>query len=868
MGQDWVMDWQFEVSAILRETPELEFSLRRDLLFARHGFAMPFPLREDFLDHLEESRHLPIWVHWDSWQKLLSGPSDNLEGFWERENELICVRGDLVHWLTIEGQPRAVQQTGNGRYSIGLGDGTSCAAWLEDGLLRWDDGDVWHRPAASRLAAVTRSLEPWPLCVLLRSLADSRDFSASVLENRYVQLRRHPTSESGRLAESYALLLKLVPVDVGLRERFLTAVAQLPRLVEQRRRRYTPELIRQSFHVLHVGHSFLHLHSAVLPDGEQAIMGFLQRCTSMDLFRRVLCNDIAQLHPEDLLEDLFTMPPSSLAQLLPLAHFDAVVIRNCPVQLSTLALQNFASMLRDGGVLIAFPAYLDVHAEVPQSLNSCWLEPSASEEGALLFGDLNGAVWKIGLLQHACPLDCRFFKCLLESETCSVNLRKRQKEREHDSDLQALLRVAGRSGFSEALRDSDLGRQTRAGQRCGELETEDGGDRELDGRGDLLLGGSRELHVLKYAFASQCRDVGPAVPEIETPPIAETSLDVTAPATLSLGLTIDVAELLVMVIVTGVFATLPCLVLARSRGSVKLWTWRSGPEQLGGGSLPPALAVLMACGEQSAKELGRRITLSWSAEGLKGAVCLTHAQGWVHQFVITHELPTGGEPREQLRMLSAECKEASPLAAAQLAESALPGERGSPEPPESWILSLEGVLSSLHRQQLLVVFQLRTGTEEPVLGLASEASDELKRPGPLKALHKVAALAWRSTQLSVKGPDGSRVLGITAVAQPSPETRDFQRGRTRGKMLMFEATRNLCTEFIKVEGYLGKIVVELQSEGFPVAFGGVVPDDPIAPEWMVKARATASVVGVRLGLWWHASGAVLTRLVKPVEVRQ
>ena len=25
------------------------------------------------------------------------------EGFWERENELICVRGDLVHWLTIEG---------------------------------------------------------------------------------------------------------------------------------------------------------------------------------------------------------------------------------------------------------------------------------------------------------------------------------------------------------------------------------------------------------------------------------------------------------------------------------------------------------------------------------------------------------------------------------------------------------------------------------------------------------------------------------------------------------------------------------------------------------------------------------------------
>ena len=110
-------------------------------------------------------------------------------------------------------------------------------------------------------------------------------------------------------------------------------------------------------------------------------MGFLQRCTSMDLFRRVLCNDIAQLHPEDLLEDLFTMPPSSLAQLLPLAHFDAVVIRNCPAKLSTLAFQNFASMLRDGGVLIAFPAYLDEHAEVPQSLNSCWVEPPASEDG-------------------------------------------------------------------------------------------------------------------------------------------------------------------------------------------------------------------------------------------------------------------------------------------------------------------------------------------------------------------------------------------------------------------------------------------------------------------------------------------------------
>ena len=108
-------------------------------------------------------------------------------------------------------------------------------------------------------------------------------------------------------------------------------------------------------------------------------MAFLQRSTSMDLFRQVLCNDIAQLHPEDLLEDLFAMPPSSLAQLLPLAHFDAVVIRNCPAKLSTLALQNFASMLRDGGVLIAFPAYLDENAEVPQSLNSCWVERSASE---------------------------------------------------------------------------------------------------------------------------------------------------------------------------------------------------------------------------------------------------------------------------------------------------------------------------------------------------------------------------------------------------------------------------------------------------------------------------------------------------------
>ncbi|CAE7689815.1 CHLP [Symbiodinium microadriaticum] len=406
------MDWQLEVSAIFRRTPELEFSLRRDLLFARNGFAMPFPLREDFLGQPEESLHLPIWVQWDSWQKLLSGPSENLEGFWEREKELICVRGDLVHWVTIEGQPRLVQQTGNGRYSIGLSDGTWCAAWLEDGLLRWDDGDVWTRPAAERLVAVTRSLEPWPLCVLLRSLADSRDFSASVLENRYEHLKRHPTLESGRLAESYALLLKLVPVDVGLRERFKTAVAQLPRLVEQRRRRYTPDFIRQNFHVLHVGHSFLHLHSAVLPDGEQSIMAFLQRSTSMDLFRQVLCNDIAQLHPEDLLEDLFAMPPSSLAQLLPLAHFDAVVIRNCPAKLSTLALQNFASMLRDGGVLIAFPAYLDENAEVPQSLNSCWVEPSASEEGALLFGDLNGAVWKMRLLLRACPQGFRLVQLL------------------------------------------------------------------------------------------------------------------------------------------------------------------------------------------------------------------------------------------------------------------------------------------------------------------------------------------------------------------------------------------------------------------------------------------------------------------------
>eukprot|EP00439_Symbiodinium_sp_Y106_P025234 s5740_g3.t1 len=730
MGADGVMDWQVEVSAILRGTPELEFSLRRDLLFARHGFAMPFPLREDFLDHLEESLHLPIWVQWDSWQKLLSGPSELLEGFWERENELICVRGDLVHWLTIEGQPRAVQQMGNGRYSIGLGDGTSCAAWLEDGLLRWDDGDVWHRPAASRLAAVTRSLEPWPLCVLLRSLADSRDFSASVLENRYVHLRRHPMSEFGQLAESYAHLLKLVPVDVGLRERFLTAVAQLPRLVEQRRRRYTPELIRQNFHVLHVGHSYLHLHSAVLPDGEQAIMGFLQRCTSMDLFRRVLCNDIAQLHPEDLLEDLFTMPPSSLAQLLPLAHFDAVVIRNCPAKLSTLAFQNFASMLRDGGVLIAFPAYLDEHAEVPQSLNSCWVEPPASEEGALLFGDLNGAVWKIGLLLPARPLDSNFFKCLLESETKnflntreaqSVTLQSpsqpsskqsKQKEREHGSNWQAtsnplkevnsmisddwllknllrditwkiasvfmsplsvlweaLLRVAGGSDFSEVVE------QFRAFVRSLEV---------------LKSGRRRSLYQLAAVAASH-------------------------------GLRNDCYHLLVhglgryrtshsqqsvLDILTQLDSSLLC------RVSSSLQRLRQAVDSADGGA---ALS-------NSAEELGRLACNPLLSEESRSAL-RSHS-------LFASLMRKGGEPQEQLRMLSAGCKEASPLAAAQLAEQSGPLSAALlhmlPLPRAVFgvfrdLQALCTLLSGVARSEA-ISFEISFALLAP----ASEASDELR----------------------------------------------------------------------------------------------------------------------------------------------
>ena len=65
-------------------------------------------------------------VHWEDWQKLRCGPSVGIdasqkrcesgkppsvlgsllitkEGFWEREKELICVRGALVHWLAVEG---------------------------------------------------------------------------------------------------------------------------------------------------------------------------------------------------------------------------------------------------------------------------------------------------------------------------------------------------------------------------------------------------------------------------------------------------------------------------------------------------------------------------------------------------------------------------------------------------------------------------------------------------------------------------------------------------------------------------------------------------------------------------------------------
>ena len=68
--------------------------------------------------------------------------------------------------------------------------GTFCLAWLDSGSLCWADGDVWQRPEGSMLESVTRSLEPFALCLLLRSLADARDFSASILENRRRELER------------------------------------------------------------------------------------------------------------------------------------------------------------------------------------------------------------------------------------------------------------------------------------------------------------------------------------------------------------------------------------------------------------------------------------------------------------------------------------------------------------------------------------------------------------------------------------------------------------------------------------------------------------------------------------------------------
>ena len=148
----------------------------------------------------------------------------------------------------------------------------------------------------------------------------------------------------------------------------------------RRRRWYTADSIRQNFRVLYVGHSFLHLISAVLPDDDDAIMAFLQSHASVDLFKQPLCNDTAWLHKDDLMEDLFTMQPGHLAQLLPLGHFDAVVLRNCPAVLSSLALGNFAAILHHGGILVAFPAHLEEHAEVPWCLSSRSLESSAGED--------------------------------------------------------------------------------------------------------------------------------------------------------------------------------------------------------------------------------------------------------------------------------------------------------------------------------------------------------------------------------------------------------------------------------------------------------------------------------------------------------
>eukprot|EP00435_Cladocopium_sp_Y103_P072305 s163_g39.t2 len=156
-----------EVLSLLNSNIQLEYVLRRDALFALHS--MPFPLREDFTTgenwDFRGQRFWPIWCSWAVWLRLVDlGDLDRALGFWQRDGEILCVKGNNIYWLSVEGGARELSWTSATSFVCRLCDSSECSATTDDGdRLQWADGDVWTRlvPAELEMLTVSLSLGPW-----------------------------------------------------------------------------------------------------------------------------------------------------------------------------------------------------------------------------------------------------------------------------------------------------------------------------------------------------------------------------------------------------------------------------------------------------------------------------------------------------------------------------------------------------------------------------------------------------------------------------------------------------------------------------------------------------------------------------------
>ena len=108
---------ELEALSLLNSNIHLEYRLRRDTLFVLHS--MPFPLREDFTTgenwDFRGQRFWPIWCSWAQWLRLIGDLGDlgdrSPEGFWQRDGEVLCVKGNKIYWLSVEGEAREVSWT-------------------------------------------------------------------------------------------------------------------------------------------------------------------------------------------------------------------------------------------------------------------------------------------------------------------------------------------------------------------------------------------------------------------------------------------------------------------------------------------------------------------------------------------------------------------------------------------------------------------------------------------------------------------------------------------------------------------------------------------------------------------------------------